>query len=269
LLLAAPAGAVQFTPSATARLHTTGSTNPSAGTTWNTGANGATGGQISYSGGTLTVSGGIDVLNYYDPANAACLTDDDNCSFNFAPDLALSVEAMFDSVDVDPLGGTFYSITVLFKTNNPGPLDYDIVWDDAGTEVVRADWVAGTFQGIPTTGLAASLVYDSSSETVFGNLNVIAFFEVDATSTYLDLFDSGGNQFGIDLSAAANFNPSLNAVAKAAFDSGVLPDFTADGAGQIFRVVEGDFVIPEPATGLLFGLGLAGLAALSGRGRAR
>jgi hypothetical protein len=49
----------------------------------------------------------------------------------------------------------------------------------------------------------------------------------------------------------------------------VLPDFTADGAGQIFRVVEGDFVIPEPATALLFGLGLVGLAAVSGRGRAR
>ena len=53
-----------------------------------------------------------------------------------------------------------------------------------------------------------------------------------------------------------------------AYNTGSLPDFTAEASGQMYRIENGNFVIPEPGTALLAGLGLAmlGLARRRARG---
>lgn len=276
LALAAPAQAVQFTPPSTARVHTIGSGQP--GVTWNTGSAGSSGGEISYtaSSGVLTVGAGgnpaaIDVLNYFDTANGACATDSTNCAFNFSPDLELSVEALFDSIVVTPVAGSIVNVTANFGTNNPGA-GFDVTWTDPtdSSVVLRGDWVAGEFQGSPTTGLSASVLYNTGTGTALGSVNVTGFLQIDATSLYADLYKSGGvgpnvELFAIDISATTGFSPSLNSILATAYSTGLLPDFDADGTGQTFRVAQGDFVIPEPATGLLVGVGLLGMSFLRRR----
>lgn len=85
------------------------------------------------------------------------------------------------------------------------------------------------------------------------------------------MFDSDGNPFTansvmLDFSELFDFTPDIDSIAAYLLDpeqgNGSLPDFEGEGEGQLFRVDTGDFVIPEPSTALLFGLGIAGLAAV-------
>src|SRR5690606_20259804 len=112
--LASPgsAAALQLVPSATARLHTISSGQP--GAQWNTGGIGA-GGQLSYDSGTgiATLTAGLDVLNWFDPADAGCPTDaGSNCAFNFGPDLTITLEASYAGAVITPLGGSLVSVTL-------------------------------------------------------------------------------------------------------------------------------------------------------------
>ena len=81
------------------------------------------------------------------------------------------------------------------------------------------------------------------------------------------MFDSDGNPL-TDNSIMLDFSELFDFIARRSTRSrptcvanSTLPDFTGEGEGQLYRVDTGDFVIPEPSTALLLGLGIAGLGA--------
>jgi hypothetical protein len=254
----------QFVPTGTARLHTLGSGQ--LGAEWNTGGLGA-GGEVSYDSGTQTLSmdAVLDTMNWYDPANGSCPTDvGSNCSLNFGPDLDISLTASFDSVVVTPLGGGLFGVTVNFGT--AGGVDLTITDPADGDSIqLKASVAAGTFMGTPTSGLAASVVFDSAgSGSIIGGVNVVGFLAVDVATPFASLFLP--DYFGIQLSAFSDFDDGLGGtlvdIVATTISSGSLPDFTAEANGQILATVTGAFV-PEPGTLLL--LSLAGLAILRRR----
>lgn len=264
MALAGPASAIQHTPTATALLHTVA--DGPAGAEWNTGGVGS-GGSISYSSATqtLTVTGALDVLNWYDPSGpAACDTPGENCDFNYAPDLDITLTAVLASITVTPLFGSIVEILVSFASAGGGP---DVVISDpsdGNAVVLEADIVAGTFNMAPTTGLQAQVIYDFIGGTaLFEDSNSVGFFQVDPGSTYASLF--GATYIGLNLGTLSDFSPSLSALAAAAFSTGILGDFTAEANAQIFRTASGEFV-PEPSLALLLGAGAALLGALRRRG---
>lgn len=250
----------QFIPTADARLHTLASGQP--GAEWNTGGVSA-GGQVVYDAttGLLSITAALDTMNWFDPSNGSCATDaGSNCALNFAPDLDITLLASFDSIVVLPLGGTFFSVTVNFGTTSGVDL---LVTDpaDGNSVQLRASVAAGIFNGVPTTGLAASVVFDSSTGSVLTGTTLTAtgFLEVDASTSFASLFQP--DFFGINVEAFTDFDDGsgggLAAIVAVAFATGVLPDFTAEANGQLFNTAAGQFV-PEPGSLLL--LGLAGLA---------
>jgi hypothetical protein len=275
IALAGEASALQFTPDATARLHFT--TDPNGpGTTWNTGGL-LVDGQAEYRSldeavdpGLLTLSGRIDVLNYFDSADPNCPTNTSNCDFDFNPDLTLTVEAQFADLVVAPLGGDFVEITMKFATTADGLAD--IVWSDPNfgdATVLASDWSAGTYQGAPTTGLEASVFFNTATGTSLGSPSVVGLSLVDAGSAYADLFDNGisAQSAVLDLSSFFDFAPALDSIILQTLDpnnpDNVVPSFTSEGQGQIYRLEDGQFVpIPEPSSLLLLGAALAGLASL-------
>ncbi len=271
LLFAGSAFAVpQFTPSATALLHTLQSGQP--GVSYNSGGLGA-GGQISYTNlgsgsGTLNISAEIDVLNYYDPANGACPTNvGSNCAFNFGQtgqNLDFMVNADLQSVSVAPVVGvpTWLQIDILFESTGLGN---DFTWTDpldGDSDMLTAVWTAGLFNGQPTTGLQAQVFWDTATnDLVLGTGVSVTGFATIQSGLYADLF--GNEPVLVDLSQFFDFNPSFPAITTAVIGTGEIPDFTAEIQGQIFRVDSGEFV-PEPGTALLLGVGLL---ALGRRGR--
>jgi hypothetical protein len=267
LLASSPASAVQFTPTATARLHTLTSLQP--GAEWNTGGL-PTGGQLAYSSGAqqLSLSADLDVLNYFDPSNGSCATDvGSNCTFNYGNDPDISVVADLDSILVTNLGFGYYQIDINFAST--GGTDISIVDPTDSTVLLTASWQAGTFQGNPTTGLTVSGVYDSGSLSLIGDPTAVGFGTITG-GLYASLFDSGGpTDISLHLAEFFDFSPTTNAIAAAIVadyvangglfvNDSALISFTAEGQGQVFRVADGDFVVAEPLAGLLLvtGLGL-------------
>jgi hypothetical protein len=255
----------QFTPTASARVHTLGSGEP--GVVWNNAG-------IVYTAGTssLAINGVVDVMNYYDPGNGGCPTDSagSTCNVNYGPDLNLSILATYLGASVTPVGGGYYDIVLNFQSSG----GTDIVWTDptdGNSVMLQANWVAGTFGGNPTPGLQVSGAYcdgigGCGAAGVQGDLVTIGFAQVNNSTLYANLFNSGGPQ-GVLLDFHENFSliPSVDSIAAYLIaNAGALPDFTGQAQGQIFRVDTGEFVIPEPSTALLLGLGLFGMAA---RGR--
>lgn len=260
-LLAASAAhaAPQFTPAAGDRLHSLGSGQP--GAEWDTSGLGA-GGQVAYDSGTqmLSVTAGLNTMNTWNAGNGACPTDSgSNCGFNFGPDLDITLNASLDSISVAPVGGTFVNVTVSFGST--GGVDL-VITDpsDGGSVQLQASVASGVFQGNPTTGFAASVVYDTASGTVFGAVNAAGFLQVDQATPFASLFQP--DFFGINISAFSDFAGSgggLDAIIAELILTGVIPSFTAEANGQILNTVSGDFV-PEPGTALLLGTALLGLS---------
>jgi hypothetical protein len=264
----------QFVPTATAKAHTVFSGE--AGFTWNTGGLGVNG-QIVYTDATnqLAIGGQIDAANYYDPLNGSCPTDSgSNCSFNYGPDLDFSVLAEFIGVTVTPTGGGLFDIVLDFQSTG----GTDIVWSDpadGNSVMLSASWTAGTFMGNPTPGLQVVSTYcdgvgGCGPAGLTGDPLAIGFALIDPLSLYAGLFDSDSNPLTnnsimLDFSEMFDFSPDINTIAAYVIANNDLPDFTGEGEGQLYRVDTGDFVIPEPSTALLFGLGIAGLGVVRRR----
>ena len=105
---------------------------------------------------------------------------------------------------------------------------------------------------------------------VQGDPLAIGFALIDNLTLYAAMFDSDANPFTsnsimLDFSELFNFSPDINAIAAYAIANNTLPDFTGEGQGQLYRVDTGEFVIPEPSTALLLGLGIAALGAVRRR----
>jgi len=265
----------QYVPTATAKAHTVFSGE--AGFTWNTGGLGVNG-QIVYTDASnlLSIGAEIDAANYYDPLNGSCPTDSgSNCSFNYGPNLDVSVLAMFIGATVTPTGGGLYDIVLDFQTAG----GTDIVWTDpadGNSVLLTASWTSGTFNSSPTPGLQVISQYcdgvgGCGAAGVQGDPIAIGFALIDNLSLYAGLFDSDANPLTnnsvmLDFSEQFDFDGDINAIAAYVVANNDLPDFTAEGEGQIYRVDTGEFVIPEPSTALLLGLGFAGLAAVRRRG---
>lgn len=267
----APANALQLVPSSTARLHTIASNQP--GAQWNTGGTG-TGGNLSYDAntGVATLTAGLDVLNSFDPNNAACATDTgSNCNFNFNPDLAISLDASLVGIVATPIPSTpFVNVTLNFATTANAFPDLTVADPTAPGfgNVLEGNWTAGLFGGSPTTGLAVSVLFNTLNQTaVFQSANVSGFLSIDSSTAYAGLFESGSNFLGLNIATLGDFSGAgggLNQIVAAAVGTGTLPSFTAEANGQVFRLTSSDFVVPEPGTALLLA---GGLALLSSRRR--
>jgi hypothetical protein len=278
-LVAGNAQAVpQFTPTATTLAHTVFSGE--AGSSWNTGGVGVNG-QVVYTAAStsLAIAGEIDALNYYDSLNGSCATDiGSNCTFNFGPNLDFDVAADFIGLTVTPTGGGLFDIVMDFQSTG----GTDIVWTDptdGNSVMLSGSWIAGDFLGNPTPGLQVQATFcdgiggcGAAGLLAGTDPLVIGFALLDNASPYAAMFDSDANPLTansimLDFSELFGFDPTIDAIAAYVVANNDLPDFTGEGNGQLYRVETNDFVIPEPSTALLFGLGLFGVAAKGRRAR--
>jgi hypothetical protein len=193
------------------------------------------------------------------------------------------VLAQFIGVTVTPITGG-YDIVLDFQSTG----GTDILWTDPAdgdSVMLSASWTAGSFDGSPTPGLQVQATYcDGTDDSVcdvdpftpgaevglLGDPLAIGFALIDSGSLYENLFDSDGiplttNSIMLDFSELFDFDPDINAIAAYVIANNDLPDFTGEGEGQLYRVDTGQFVIPEPSTALLLGLGIAGLGAVRRR----
>ena len=168
---------------------------------------------------------------------------------------------------IAPVGPNLVAVTLQFQTTANALPDLTVIdsTDLGFGNVLEGDWQSGLFNGNPTTGLSVTVLYNTLTNTAtFGSANVSGFLAIDSGTAYAGLFESGANYFGLQIATLSNFaGPAgnLDGIIAYAIANNALPDFTAEGNGQVYRVTSGEFVVPEPTTALLLagGLGILGL----------
>ena len=257
-----------------------------AGSVWTTQGLGVNG-QVEYDGASsLAIDGHITTLNYYDTQlGSGCETDSgSNCPFVYGTPLDFTVLATFIGLTTTPgFNPGEYDIIIDFESTGGN----DILWTDpldGNSIMLAASWTAGDFLGSPTPGLQVVATWcdgvgGCGPQGLIGDPLAIGFALIDNSTPYAAMFDSDGNPFTSNsimldfselfdfASVAALASPpnGIDTIAAYVIANNVLPDFTGEGEGQLYRVDTGDFVIPEPSTALLLGLGIAGLGAVRRR----
>ena len=176
------------------------------------------------------------------------------------------------SVPVEGPGFT-HIVEVNFETTADSIADFILVDPTDSTTLLEGDWAAGMFGATSTTGLSATILWDSGTNTAaFGSGQVgdTGFLQINQSTPYASLVDNGGAEsFALNLTTLDNFDDGsgggLNEIIGDAILSGTLGTFTAEGQGQVYRIESGGFVVPEPGTGLLMLAGLLGLAGMQRR----
>jgi hypothetical protein len=273
----------QLTPTATTLAHTVYSGE--AGVVWTTEGL-SVNGQVVYDGiSSLAIGGHITTLNSYDSLNGACPTDvGSNCSFGYGPPLDFTVLADYIGHTVTPQGGGSGLFDIVLEFQSTG--GSDIVWTDpadGNSVMLSANWTAGSFMGSPTPGLQVVSTYCDGigvcgAAGLTGDPLAIGFALLDNSTLYAAMFDSDGNPLTtnsimLDFSELFDFNSvaapgGIDAIAAYLVATNTLADFTGEGEGQLYRLETGAFVIPEPSTVMLLGLGIAGFGAVR-RGKKR
>jgi hypothetical protein len=265
LCLAGAASAYQTLPSG-ALLNEWNNPYGNPGTDYNTGPGGvdydAIGAGEAHDG-ELVVTGSLPVLNYHlssDPST--------NLTFDFTPDLTFTLNAdILDSTATYTGTGNFWTLTTTFGPQDGG---WDLILMDGAEEVLRANLVAGTFDGNTVAPLTATSTIDVTNINNNQIVTAFAFLEVDDTSPYASLFDTDYLGFNLtqvlnweigDLDGQYDFDDIAGAIVAdelaGGADASSVISFTAEADGAIYTISSSRFVIvPEPGTGLLVGLGL-------------
>jgi len=260
LCLAGSASAYQSLPT-DARINEWNTGMP--GTDWNTPPAGvdydAVGAPVEAHDGELQVGGTVPTLNYHTPGAPTT-----NVNSDFVPDLEFSLEAAYLTTSVTPVSGSFFTLTTTFGTTDDG--NWDLILTDPGdsdAEVLRANLIAGTFNGNAVAALTTTATIDTTNINNNQIVSAFAFFEVDPTSPYASLF-TDSEYVGFNISQVLNWeigdadgDYDFNDIAGAIIGSNTLISFTAEANGSVYGISSSKFTpIPEPGTGLLVGLGL-------------
>lgn len=163
--------------------------------------------------------------------------------------------------------GTSGAFTTMATTSGYGLADFNF-WGFGGT--TAAEWgetfSVGSWQdtGTANMGWASGLINNSGT---LGN-TVLAFGET-ATGSLITYNDSSTPTFSFTVNLPSTTSWYDNTPGDLVFwFGGDMDNSSGDYEGNLQGnvILQGE-VVPEPATMLLFGAGLAGLAALGGRGR--
>jgi hypothetical protein len=186
----------------------------------------------------------------------------------------ITFSAEFDSLVQTGLGGTLSFLQLNFKTSSGTDLVVTDPNDVPFGPVLTGNLQAGIFNGPPTTGLSAQMLWDSALSGGLGGispgpvavLETVATLKADMSSDHSSLMLS--DYFGLAFSSVTDWNgcadaaacgAELDSILQAALAGGnLLPSFTAEVNGQVVNLQAGSFV-PEPSSLLLIGAALATL----------